>query len=105
MAHGCIYACKAPSQIDNILSILNCLPERHHGVVHDSLKPLHDAIDDLELHYQGVKILEKYNVPLSLQELKEKAAAKDTDTNSVGGDIENFFKTICDSPRLMYFSL
>jgi hypothetical protein len=97
MACNCIYACKNPKQIDNILSILNCLPERHRGIVDDNLKPLHDAIDDLELQYQGVKILDKYNISLSLQDLKDKAACKgDNDA-----EIESFFKQICDTPRLL----
>lgn len=96
LAQNCIYACEDPKQIENVLAILTCLPERHRGVVHDSLQPLHDGIDDMELHYQGVKILNKYNIGISLQELKDIAMIS---TDGSESQIENFFKKICDSPQ------
>lgn len=70
LAYNCIYACKSVSQEDNILAVLNCLPERNRGSLNDSLKEQHDAIDELELHYQGAKVLKKYDVPMTLQEIK-----------------------------------
>lgn len=71
LAYNCIYACNSVEETENILAILNCLPERNRGSMNDSLKEQHDAIDELELHYQGAKILKKYNVPMTLARIRE----------------------------------
>lgn len=93
LAKNCIYACENAKQIENVLAILTCLPERHRGVVNDGLQALHDSIQDMELHYQGVKILDKYNIGISIQKLKEVALVADESD----AEIELFFKNICDT--------
>jgi len=94
LAYNCIYACKSTKQTENILAILNCLPERNRGILNDSLKELHVAIDDLELHYQGLKILDKYEIPITLQELKAIAIDEEMNHRVLG-----FFQRICDTAR------
>lgn len=71
LAYNCIYSCRNVNETDSILAILNCLPERNRGLTGDDMKEQHDAIDELELHYQGVKILNEYNVQLTLDQIRQ----------------------------------
>ncbi|CAG7816117.1 unnamed protein product [Allacma fusca] len=90
LAYNCIYACKSSKQNDNILALLGCLPDRGYGgyVIKDSeLEKLHDAIDQLELHYHAVQILEKYSLPYSLKEIQTMADDED--------EISVFFEKLC----------
>lgn len=97
LAYNCIYACKNVNETDNILAILNCLPERNRGAINDNLKEQHDAIDELELHYQGAKILAKYNVPLSLDEIREITVDAEYEDKCM-----ELFKKLCMAGRLRY---
>lgn len=90
LAHNCIYACKSSKQNENILSLLGCLPDRGYSdskASREELDKLHDAIDELELHYHAVQILEKYSLPYSLKEIRFMADDQD--------EVGQFFDKLC----------
>ncbi|CAL8069233.1 unnamed protein product [Orchesella dallaii] len=95
LAYNCIYACKSVHEVDNILAILNCLPERNRGALNDSLKEQHDSIDELELHYQGAKILLKYDVPMTLDQIRQITIDHEFEDKCM-----DLFKKLCLAGRL-----
>jgi len=89
LARNCIYACKNPNQNDNILTLLGCLPKRGYGPENTELEKLHDSIDELEVYYKTVKVLQRYNVPMTVLEIKELAKRKEDN------EINEFFTSLC----------
>jgi hypothetical protein len=70
LAQNCIYACQSTNQSANILALLACLPDRGYGPKSPSIEKLHDSIDELEMFYTAVELLQKCQVFITIDKLK-----------------------------------
>jgi hypothetical protein len=95
LAHNCIYKCESTNQTDNVLAILNCLPERGFIKKSASAESLHDLIDDLDAHFKAVRSLQKYEVSLTVDKMKG------ISRNGSQTAVEELFIDICRSASKM----
>jgi hypothetical protein len=64
-------------------------------MIKEDIKVIQEKLEELELHFQGLKILEKYDISLALSEVKNLA------NNENSADrLEKFFQKICNTPRM-----
>ena len=70
-AMNCIYTCEGSDQLANCYSILECLPERRPVKMSRRLKTLHGLVDVLEKHLKVAKILEQYEMNITVAVVKE----------------------------------
>ena len=96
LAHNCIYACKNPNQNPNILILLGCLPDRGYGPQSPAMEKLHDSIDELEVYYNAVEVLQKYHVTITIDKLKQLS------NRSEEKEVDEFLTSLCRSAGKMY---
>lgn len=95
LAYNCIYKCTNTEQTDNILAILRCLPEKGYIEKSADVEELHILIDDLQTHFHVFQLLQKYQVALTMENIKIISETRND------ASIEDLFVNVCRSASKM----
>ncbi|CAN7992702.1 unnamed protein product [Ixodes hexagonus] len=72
LALACICSCQRNDQLDCVVRILKCVPQRGvGGNESDELKHLHDRLDTLEKHVEVAECMQRYGAKVSVKALAD----------------------------------
>jgi len=95
LAHNCIYKCENTEETANVLAILACLPEKGYAKKSSSMENLHTLLEEVQAHFRGVQLIQKYHVSLTVDRMKR--ISQDESQASQ----EDLLINICQSASIM----